>query len=413
MLPIENILKSSLIFGCLLAAVCLVGCATLSGSGSQYQTDLQNLVTSQWASYGSGKANWGGGVGLYIMSPKGKYFAASGLVAGADENIHFRGYSTTKSFTAVAIMLLQQQGKLNIDDKITALIPGSTETYVPGDANYNIPNKDQITIRQLLGHKAGVFDVGNNIIPTTEAVPYAGQRYIDYVKEVVPDPDHTFTFDELVGVAATCELSDFAPGTRFHYSNTGYWIIGKIVERVSGQRLYEFVRDALLLPNGLTATSFPYLGTDQTVPAPFTPGYGWAGGTILDLTVENVSGFVAEGNIITTPADLANWCQKWITGRSGLSQTSVDQMMDCQPTGEEHRFYGLGCNYTPGLGYGHNGGHPNYLTVMRHDPSQEVTVVVFCSAVNIEDLYGEVNFMYDLGFKAKELLGYPTAEASP
>jgi len=393
----------------LLALIACGGCGTTEFS-SRYQADLQSLITSQWASYGAGKANWVGGLALRITSPKGDFFVSTGM-GQVDQNIHFRAASTTKTFTAVSIMLLHQRGLLDINDQITDTIPGSTETYVPNDSNYNIPYKNQITIKLLLEHKAGVFDVGNNNIPTTEAVPYAGKRYTDYVKQDLGEADHTFTFDELVGVVATCELSDFAPGTRFHYSNTGYSILGKIIERVSGKSYWEFVGENLLTPNLLSSTSLPHLGTDQNLPSPYTPGYAWSRGEYEDLTVENVSALMAEGNVISTPYDLANWCKRWITGTAGLNMENVRMMMDVQPTGEEHRFYGLGCNYTPGLGYGHNGGHPNYVTVMRYDPTQEVTVLIFCSIMNADNIYDQADFMYDLGYKAKELLGYPTAEA--
>jgi D-alanyl-D-alanine carboxypeptidase len=392
-------------------AVLLSGCNILFPQGSQYQNEINDLVKTQWAAYGTGKTNWGGGLALYITSPKGNFFASSGLADGTNENIHFRGASTTKSFTAVAIMLLDQQGKLNIDDKITDTMPGSTEPYVPATPDFDIPNKSAITIRQLLAHQAGVFDVGNNDVPTTESVPYAGHRYADWLKELTGEADHTFTFDELVSVDATCQLADFLPGTKFHYSNTGYSLLGKIIERVSGKSFHQFLEDELLTPNGLTATSFPHLGSDRSLPSPYTPGYAWTGGMLYELTNENVSNLMAEGNIITTPANLAVWVKKWISAQSGLDAAHVREMMDCQPTGEEHRFYGLGCNYTPGLGYGHNGGHPSYMTMMRHDPTQEVSVVVFCSVMNADDVYGQLNFMYDLGYRAKNLLGYSTAES--
>ena len=86
-------------------------------------------------------------------------------------------------------------------------------------------------------------------------------------------------------------------------------------------------------------------------------------------------------------------------------------MMAAKPTGESHRFYGLGCNYTPGLGYGHNGGLKGYLTVVRYDPKQDVTVFLVTNCLNGSDLNGQLGFMYSLACAARETAGYPTAEA--
>ena len=327
-------------------------------------------------------------------------------------NTHFRGASTTKTFTAAAIMLLQQRGKLKIDDTINSPIPGSTEAYVPATADYKVPYKKDITIRQLLAHCAGVFDITNNVVPADVYANYAGMRYFDWVRVDEGQNDHTFTFDELVGVDAKHRLSDFPPGERFHYSNTGYDILGKIIERVSGQRYDQFVHDEFVVPNGLTDTSFPYLGTDQKLPIPFLTGYTWINGTFGETTVDNMSGNVAEGNVITTPSDLANWIKRWIKGEAGLSADTVKQMMAVRATGESHRFYGLGCNYTPGLGYGHNGGHMGYLTVVRYDPKQDVTVFLLSNCLNGSNINDQQGFMYGLAYAAKEIAGYPTAEAS-
>jgi D-alanyl-D-alanine carboxypeptidase len=87
------------------------------------------------------------------------------------DNIQFGAASSTKSFTAAGILKLHQQGKLNIDDLITANIPGTNQPYIPNTSGYAIPNKNRITIRLLLQHRAGVFDVTNDEIPDTTNAP--------------------------------------------------------------------------------------------------------------------------------------------------------------------------------------------------------------------------------------------------
>jgi D-alanyl-D-alanine carboxypeptidase len=401
--------KSKIALFLLLALLVPAGCGVRNNA--KIESGLEKLVAARWRDYGAGKQNWGGGVALFLITPQGSFFTSTGL-ENFGFNTHFRGASTTKTFTAAAIMLLAQRGQLKVDDTIGSLIPGSTEAYVPRTGDYFLPHKKEITIRQLLGHKAGVFDITNNVIPADVYANYAGMSYFDWVRVDEGQNDHTFTFDELVGVVAKHRLSDFPPGERFHYSNTGYDILGKIIERVSGKRYDQFVKDEFLTPNGLSDTSFPYLGTEQTLPVPFLTGYTWINKTFAETTVDNMSGNVAEGNVITTPFDLTTWIKKWIKGEAGLSPSTVKQMMDVKATGESHKYYGLGCNYTPGLGYGHNGGHMGYMTVVRYDPRQDVTIFLLSNCLNGSDINGQLDFLYDLAYSAKELAGYPTAEAS-
>jgi len=390
----------------LAAVVALSGCE--EDLYRTYQSELQYLVDREWAGYVADKEGWGGGIALRILSPRGDFFVSAGMGDNITENIHFRSASTTKTFTAASIMLLYQRGLLNIEDKITAAIPGSTEAYV----TYDIPYKDQITIRQLLEHRAGVFDVANNDIPSTESVPYAGKRYIEYVKEDLGQPEHTFTLDEMVKVVEDTGLYFTAPGVGFHYSDTGYSMLGKIIERVSGKSFHQFVQDNFLTPNGLSGTAFPHLGTDRYLPSPYATGYTYYQGQLYETTVDNVSPHIAEGNARSTPADLANWVRLWQRGEAGLELQYVEMMKQVKVTGEFHQYYGLGCVFTPGLGFGHNGGHIGYLTVMRYDAAQDVAMVMFTTAFNADDLEGQGNFMYDLGRKAKDLIGYPTSECS-
>jgi D-alanyl-D-alanine carboxypeptidase len=366
---------------------------------------LQSLVEQRWSEYKQSRAIDAGGMAVNIITPDAQYFAHSGFNRTPEPGAtHFRGASTTKTFTAAAILLLHQRGIINIDDAIDGYFPGTDTPYVPATANYDIPYKSQITIRQLLGHRAGVFDVSNSDIPATAKAPYAGMRYADYVKEVLGQPEHTFTFDELLGVVAANQLSYFAPGSAFHYSNTGYSILGKIIERASGLRYAEFISSKLLAPNDLLETSFPYLGSDPSLPSPYADGYTHLDGNVFETTQDNMSLNTAEGNVITTPNDLTNWGRLLYTGQAGLNQETVAMMMDVQPTGEHHINYGLGCTYTEGLGYGHDGAHVGYLTMMRYNPENGVAIIAFCSILDVENLAGQGQMLFDVGRAAVSML---------
>lgn len=214
--------------------VFISACQSSSNSDPSTQQKLEKMVDQQWTDFKQEHQFSKGGMGVRLLTPNGDYFVHKGFEGSVDVNTHFRGASTAKTFTAAAIMMMHQQKLLDIDDTIDMTIPGRAEPYLPNTANYNVPNKNIITIRQLLQHRAGVFDVKNNPIPDNVAQPYAGEYYGDYVMETLAKPNHTFTFEEFIGVAAVNNLSSNIPNVEFHYSNTGYAMLGAIIERISG-----------------------------------------------------------------------------------------------------------------------------------------------------------------------------------
>jgi D-alanyl-D-alanine carboxypeptidase len=367
----------------LIIAVLLPGYSGCSNSDPVPAERLQASVDANWTQYKQAHALPGGGMAVYVESPSGNYFASSGMSAGIDQNTRFRIGSNTKTFTAAAIMLLNQQGKLNIDDTIVSTIPGQAVPYIPASAQYNIPYKASITIRQLLSHTAGVFDISNQEVPSTCPAPYAGQDYISYVRAT--DPNHQFSADELVGVIATCQISHFSPDGGYKYSNAGYWLLSVIIERVSRMPYDQFLINNLLAPNGLSSTTVPMLGTDQTIPAPFNPGCIYDGSVMTDVTQANFSHSVGSGNILSTPADIARWVKRLIRGEAGPNAVSVQAMKTATPQSGTNN-YGLGIFYTAGLGYGHNGAVSGYLSQMLYDPDSDVTTIVYFNVWDVPHL---------------------------
>lgn len=336
-----------------------------------YSRQLQYSLDTTWQSFTSGLPNWQGGLGVYIVSPKGVFFVSKSLELAASAEFHFRAASITKSFTAAAIMLLDQQGKLNIDDTLTELIPGTTMPYLPDDTSYQIPYKDRITIRQLLEHRANVFDQVNTPIPDTVTAWYAGQFYYMAILMQV-DRYHQFTLDELAGLISRHQLTYGEPGIEYRYSNGGYTLLAKILERVSGKSYHEFMNDEFLVKNQLSQTSFPFLGSDTALPAPFLHGYLYLNSTSIDFTMFDMSFGIGEGNAISTFRDLATFYRNLFTGKAGLNQEQVARMMECSPSNES---YGLGIEYSEGLGYGHTGSQFGYLTVAEYDPVNDFMII--------------------------------------
>ncbi len=180
--------------------------------------------------------------------------------------------SISKEFTAAAILLLQQQGKLSLDDKIAKFFPELT------DAN-------RITIRQILSHTSGYQD-------------YWPQDYL------MPPMKQPTTPAAIMDQWAEKPL-DFAPGSQWQYSNTGYVIAGSIVKKITGQTPFEF----------LSAHVFPGLGItdayDTNVhPLPATDARGYsrnALGPLRPSEKEGVDWMFGAGELALTASDLAKW----------------------------------------------------------------------------------------------------------
>ncbi len=180
------------------------------------------------------------------------------------------------------------------------------------------------------------------------------------------------------------------------------------IERVSGMPYSEFIKERLMLPNGLFESSVPYLGTDRDIPGPFAAGNYIGDGFAVPWTEDNMSLNVAEGNMIATPADLGRWVRALISGNAGLSAETISQMTECASMTSESSCYGLGIYgiLSPIKGYGHSGAHAGYLSLMMHDPDTQVTTVLFISLLNYDDVMGEGEFMNSVREAAYEVLGY-------
>jgi CubicO group peptidase (beta-lactamase class C family) len=180
--------------------------------------------------------------------------------------------SISKQFTAAAMLLLQEQGKLSLDDKVAKFIPDLTRA-------------NEVTIRQLLSHTSGYQD-------------YWPQDY------VMPMMLHPVTAAKILDTWARKPL-DFDPGTKWQYSNTNYVIAGVIIEKASGKPLLQFLQEKVFAPLGMTSVANideKKLGdTDPT-------GYmRYALGPMRVAPKEGAGWLFAAGELAMTAEDLAKW----------------------------------------------------------------------------------------------------------
>lgn len=388
-----------------LGLLLLSGCNdSLTPDPSHTKEEIQTLVDSYQQQFQHEMLSHPIGIGLFISTEEEDIYVSSGLPSEYGESIHFRAASNSKTFTAAAILKLHQEGRLDINDTITSYIPETREPYAPESPSFDVPNKSSITIKQLLQHRAGVFDVTNNIIPSDVDAPYAGQYFVDYIKSLSGD-EHTFSFEELVGVVAEHQLSDFMPGEQFKYSNTGYNLLGVIIERVSGIPLHTYLETIFFKPLGLNDSYSPHLGTDNQLPEPHVRSYVKIDEEIIEIDTDNLTSAISEGQIISTPKDLALWAKKLYGTHEVLDQETLALMTDAIPADEQHGYYGLGTQAFPvDLGFGHDGARVAFLSSMRYDPDTKTSFVVFTNYINVDDMMTEGEALYEILRQVKEVL---------
>lgn len=350
---------------------------------------------------------------VLIQTPTDKIFVSAAADQGSQitSRTYFRYASMTKNFTSTAILNMYEAGWLNYKAKIIDPIPGSTTPYVPATADWDFPNKNVITIEQLLQHSAGVFDVDNDPVPG-----YNGLTYTDYIQQT--DPTHQFTTAEMVKVLKEKNLVYFAPGTNHHYSNTGYSILSEIIKRVytlraGKEKTYgDYLADSITGPQTpvpIPGLHFPVLASDVAMPDPRLIGTELNPGRIEKFDRYNMSAQVGEGNAYGTMDDANTFIRSLMKGNNVLTRGTIQLMQKDFSPGDPT--YALGCTFRQNLGYGHNGARIGYLNLMAYDPDTDVSVV---SQIPLWDLRNGLtsflkcfNSIYDAAYAARTALGYP------
>lgn len=260
--------------------------------------------------------------------------------------------SITKQFTAAAILLLQDRGRLNVNDDIRDYLP-----------DFPAGGK-RITIAQLLSHTSGIFNYTD--IP--------GYWRGDLIRTDVTPPD-------LIALFAN-EPLQFEPGERFEYSNSGYALLGAIIERVSGKSYAEFLRDEIFAPLGMDDTHY---GGAQLVPGRVA-GYASDGrGGLHNALQISMTHPYAAGGLLSSVDDLARW-NAALFGGDLLSASSLGAMSTAfELANGSVAEYGFGvyARERDGLRViGHSGGIHGFSTSAWWLPDQRVYAVVLS---NLED----------------------------
>jgi D-alanyl-D-alanine carboxypeptidase len=291
------------------------------------------------------------GVAAAALYPDGELWLGSAGLADRDRGVgvepddRFEIASLTKMFMSALTLRLAEDGVVDLDETIDGCMPG-------------FPASDTITIRMLLGHRAGVRD------PSAELVT---DRFGP------PDAEKVFTPAELAEAAAAGSPA-FPPGSQHEYSNANYWVLAACLERATDTNTAELLQAYVFGPLGLTET---ILFDDSLPDVEVVNAY-------KDLDLDGVEdpmgtrplpGLVTPawtaGAIISSAEDVARFLDAVLSG-DFLTRESLDAMLDTSSGGGS---YALGI-YISGGRWGHDGGIAGYLSAAFHDPRTGVTVVV-------------------------------------
>jgi D-alanyl-D-alanine carboxypeptidase len=258
--------------------------------------------------------------------------------------------SITKTFTATVVLQLVQEGRLRLDQPIRRWGPA-------------FPNAGRIT-----NHTSGLFD------PTNDDPAFERRLFAHPRRRVPPS--------EILRAAAR-HAPYFPPGQGWHYSNTNYLLLGRIVRAVSGHHVGAELRRRLLHPLGLTHTAY---STGTRVPAPRAAGFLQLLERRHPTTDWRFSWAGAAGALTSNPADLRRWAPVLATGRGILSRRMQRRRLQMVPTGSPHFTYGLGIFRDAGW-LGHDGEVPGYAAIVLYHPGLRATLVVLENTSPDDDAY--------------------------
>ena len=289
-------------------------------------------------------------------------FMGSALVAQGDTILHSAGYgmanlehgapntpetafrlaSLSKAFTAAAILQLQEQGRLDVNDTVDRHLP-------------DYPHGGEITVHQLLNHTSGTPD------------------YADFTGHS-PDFRNPVSLDELIATFADLPL-EFAPGSQFHYSSSGYALLAAIVENVSGQRHADYLVERIFGPVGMAATGYDDSGAIVTGRA---AGYAREGGAYRNAEFIDMSSTIGSGDVLSTVLDMHKW-DRALYGDAVLGEDArAAYFAPTASMGEGARYaYGWAQATMGSRTYQmHGGGINGFSTFVVRYPAEELYVLV-------------------------------------
>ena len=315
--------------------VFLGGCAT---SGDNMQARIDDLMRDYAG------ANPGASV-LVLKDGEPKIRASYGLAdveakVAVTPTTNFRLASVSKQFTAAGILLLNEDGKLRLDDRLSQWLPS-----LPAATR-------DVTLRHLLTHTSGLIDYEDVMSPTLTM-----QLNDRDVLRLLETQDRTY----------------FAPGTGYRYSNSGYVLLGLVIQQASGQSFTEFLRRRIFEPLGMRGTVAHV--ESRTVVPHRAYGYSYENGKWLRTDQSPTSATLGDGGIYSSIDDLARWDAALYDNRLLRAESLAAAFAPATPTDDPEIEYGFGWRIT-GETLWHSGESIGFRNVLVRYPQRRLTVAV-------------------------------------
>lgn len=324
--------------------------ALLTAAPAQAQRPTDRLVVSQADSYMQAAVRYDQFSGSVLVARNGVPILSKGYgmasyelgVPNTPETV-FRTASVTKQFTAMAILLLRDEGKLQVNDPICDYLADCPAAWQP------------ITIRQLLTHTSGIFNVSR--LPDWDErlgiQPYTRTGFVDLFRDLP---------------------LEFTPGTKFRYSNSGYYLLGLIIERAAGMSYEDFLRARIFVPLAMTHTSAEI--SRDLVPGRAI-GYYSALDRFINAPYQNPALKYGSGAIMSTTGDLLKWDQA-LYGAGLLRSESLTEFFTPVLDGYAYG-WNIGRRFNRDT-QGHSGSDNGFSSYLMRVPSERLTVIVLANS---------------------------------
>ncbi len=301
------------------------------------------------------------GMVVWIDAPEYRFAGASGF-ADLTHDLPmppegaFRIGSITKMFTATVIIQLAEDGVLTLDDPLALWLP---------DVADQLPYGDQITLRHLLTHTSGVFNIVEHeaywadIFTQAKIDEDTGSVTLDCVQRNPNDTLARYVYGK---------DANFEPGAGWRYSNTNYTLLGMVIEKATGMPLAKAYRTHIYEPLGMSST---FLDCYEDPVIDVVHGYTGSGDTLTDLTELHESIGWSAGGLVSTAPDLIAFARGLFGGALFDDPESLVAMTTPAPGSS----YGLGISIQPEY-VGHAGTITGYRTLLNYAPASDTVVVM-------------------------------------
>ena len=286
-------------------------------------------------------------------------------------NNYFRVASVTKTFTTETVLILADEGKIDLGKTIGFYLP-----------QYSLPGKDTITIRMLGNMTSGLIEFMSD--PVLSAAYYNSQGTAK------------FTPEELIAPVLNSKLM-FTPGTHYFYCNTNTILLGMVIKKVTGKEVKDVFAEKIFRPLGLTHTFWP---ETNFLPLPYHHAYtNLLGPPNADVTYYGNSWGNAAGILISNLADLKIWAKEL----SEMKLLSASAKLERFKIGSPEAHYGFGLELYGNL-VGHAGAIVGYNSMVYNDGVRKITIIIQVNTFEDNPAgYAFVEFAKILGY---DLSGY-------